>query len=110
MCATGSEALRQACYAVASGAFDVAMAVGVEKLKDSGFSGLVSPTFPSDGTIPESTAPSRFSFLAPAYANKYQVDEDTLKEVLTRIAWKNHYNGARNERAQFRKEVSKEAI
>ena len=29
MCATGSEALRQACYAVACGAFDVAMAIGV---------------------------------------------------------------------------------
>ena len=29
MCATGSEALRQAAYAVASGAFDVAMAIGV---------------------------------------------------------------------------------
>ena len=41
MCATGSEALRNAAYAVASGAFDVAMAIGVEKLKDSGFSGLV---------------------------------------------------------------------
>src|SRR5271169_5281202 len=34
MCATGSEALRGACYAVASGAYDIAMAVGVEKLKD----------------------------------------------------------------------------
>ena len=36
-CATGSEALRGAAYAVASGAYDVAMAVGVEKVKDSGF-------------------------------------------------------------------------
>jgi acetyl-CoA C-acetyltransferase len=33
-----------------------------------------------------------------------------MKDVLTRIAWKNHYNGARNPRAQFRKEVSKEVI
>src|SRR5918997_6877211 len=40
MCATGSEAFRNACYAVASGAYDTVMAVGVEKLKDSGFSGL----------------------------------------------------------------------
>ena len=40
-CATGSEAFRNACYAVASGAYDVAMAIGVEKLKDTGFSGLV---------------------------------------------------------------------
>ncbi len=110
MCATGSEALRNACYAVASGAFDMAMAVGVEKLKDSGFSGLVSAPLPGDGTLPETTAPARFSLLAPAYAKRYGVDETELKDVLTRIAWKNHYNGARNNRAQFRKEVSKETI
>jgi acetyl-CoA C-acetyltransferase len=110
MCATGSEALRNACYAVASGAIDMAMAVGVEKLKDSGFSGLVGTVLPNDGTIPETTAPARFSLLAPAYAKKYGVDETELKDVLTRIAWKNHYNGARNSRAQFRKEVSKETI
>ncbi len=110
MCATGSEALRNACYAVASGAIDMAMAVGVEKLKDSGYSGLVSSVLPNDGTLPETTAPARFSLLAPAYAKKYGVDEAELKEVLTRIAWKNHYNGARNSRAQFRKEVSKDVI
>jgi acetyl-CoA C-acetyltransferase len=110
MCATGSDALRNACYAVAAGAFDVAMAIGVEKLKDSGFSGLVSRPVPSDGTIPETTAPAKFSLLAPAYAAKYGVDEAELKEVLTHIAWKNHFNGARNPRAQFRKEVSKETI
>src|SRR6266513_1524674 len=39
-CATGSEALRNASYAVASGAYDVAMALGAEKVKDSGFQGL----------------------------------------------------------------------
>ncbi len=48
--------------------------------------------------------------LAPAYAKKYGVDDAELKDVMARIAWKNHYNGARNPRAQFRKEVSKEAI
>ena len=74
MCATGSEALRGACYAVASGAYDTAMAIGVEKLKDSGFSGLVGYPPPSDGTLPETTAPANFSLLAPAYANKYGVD------------------------------------
>src|SRR3954452_17569012 len=110
ICATGSEALRNACYAVASGAFDVVMAIGVEKLKDSGFSGLVSTPIPSDGTIPETTAPARFSLLAPAYAKKYGVDEAEMKDVLTRIAWKNHANGAKNERAQFKKPVPIETI
>src|SRR5215216_5174517 len=110
MCATGSEAFRNACYAVASGAFDVAMAIGVEKLKDSGYSGLTGGTIPNDGTLPTLTAPASFSLLAPAYAKKYGVDEAEMKDVLTRIAWKNHHNGALNPRAQFRKEVAKDTI
>jgi acetyl-CoA C-acetyltransferase len=110
MCATGSEAVRNACYAVASGAFDVVMAIGVEKLKDSGYSGLVGGSIPNDGTMSTLTAPASFSLLAPAYANKYGVDEAEMKDVLTRIAWKNHHNGALNPRAQFRKEVSKDTI
>jgi acetyl-CoA C-acetyltransferase len=109
-CATGSEAFRNACYAVASGAYDLAMAIGVEKLKDSGFSGLPSIAAPDDGTRAGLTAPATFSLLAPAYCKKYGVDEAQLKDVLTRIAWKNHKNGALNPRAQFRKEVPKEQI
>ncbi|HLY84646.1 MAG TPA: acetyl-CoA acetyltransferase [Acidimicrobiales bacterium] len=110
MCATGSEAFRNACYAVASGAYDLVMAIGVEKLKDSGFSGLVSGTVANSGTGAALTAPALFSLLAPAYCKKYGVDEAEMKDVLTRIAWKNHKNGALNPRAQFKKEVSKEAI
>jgi acetyl-CoA C-acetyltransferase len=110
MCATGSEAFRNACYAVASGAVDVAMAIGVEKLKDSGFSGLATTPPPSDGTAAELSAPALFSLLAPAYCKKYGVSPEEMKEVLTRIAWKNHRNGARNPRAQFRREVDKTTI
>ena len=110
MCATGSEAFRNACYAVASGAYDIVMAIGVEKLKDGGFSGLVVSSPPSDGTTADLTAPALFRLLGPAYCKKYGVDADEFKEVLTRIAWKNHRNGALNPRAQFRKEVAKETI
>src|SRR5690606_21982241 len=95
---------------VASGAYDVVMAIGAEKLKDSGFSGLTIGAPPDDGTLSTLTAPAMFSLLAPAYAEKYGVDEAEMKDVLTRIAWKNHHNGARNPRAQFRSEVSKETI
>src|SRR5437588_5181671 len=66
MCATGSESFRNACYAVASGAIDVAMAIGVEKLKDGGFSGLVVSSPASDGTGAELTAPALPSLHAPA--------------------------------------------
>jgi acetyl-CoA C-acetyltransferase len=109
-CATGSEAFRNACYAVASGAYDTVMAVGGEKLKDNGYSGLVLRPPSSDGTEAEPTAPAMFSLLAPAYVKKYGISDEQLKEVMTRIAWKNHRNGALNERAQFRAEVTKEKI
>ena len=109
-CATGSEAFRNACYAVACGAYDVAMAIGVEKLKDSGISGLPSIGAPEDGTRAGLTAPATFSLLAPAYCKKFGVDEGAFKEAMTRIAWKNHKNGALNPRAQFRKEVAKDVI
>jgi acetyl-CoA C-acetyltransferase len=111
-CATGSESFRNACYAVAAGAYDVVMATGVEKLKDSGYSGLVRSNAPGDGTAPEMslTAPAAFSLLDPAYTKKYGVDPDRMREAMTHVAWKNHFNGAKNERAQFRKEVPKEKI
>jgi acetyl-CoA C-acetyltransferase len=48
--------------------------------------------------------------VAPAYAQRYGVDEGTLKRVLARIASKNHFNGARNPRAQFRREMDVDAI
>ncbi len=109
-CATGSEALRNACYAVASGAYDLVMAIGVEKLKDSGFSGLVVSGVADDGTSSTMTAPAMFSLLAPAYCKKYGLDEETLKDVLARIAFKNHQNGAKNPKAQYRREVPMDAI
>src|SRR5437868_3231444 len=110
-CATGSEALRGAAYAVAAGGYDMAMAIGVEKVKDGGYQGLSGAgKAPTDGTGRSLTAAAMFSLVAPAYAKKYGVDETELKDVLARIAWKNHFNGARNTRAQFRREVAQDVI
>ena len=109
-CATGSEALRQACYGVASGAYDSAMAIGAEKVKDGGYQGLNAFPIPTDGTNRTLTAAAMFSLILPAYAERYGVDEDELRRVVARIAEKNHYNGARNPLAQFRRETSADAI
>jgi acetyl-CoA C-acetyltransferase len=111
-CASGSESFRNACYAVASGAYDMAVAVGVEKLKDSGYSGLLRGDPPSDGTASELsfTAPAAFSLLDPAYCARYGVDSGAMREAMTHVAWKNHVNGARNPKAQFRAEVPKQKI
>ena len=111
-CATGSEAFRNACYAVASGAYDRVMAVGVEKLKDSGYSGLSRSDPPGDGTAAELslTAPAAFSLLDPAYCARYGVDPGEMRAAMTHVAWKNHANGARNPKAQFQSPVTKEQI
>lgn len=111
-CASGSEAFRNACYGVASGAYDRVVAIGVEKLKDSGFSGLLRGDPPSDGTASElsMTAPAAFSLLDPAYCAKYGVDPAAMRDAMTHVAWKNHHNGALNPKAQFRSEVAKEKI
>ncbi|MBS4754562.1 hypothetical protein KG112_17265 [Nocardioides sp. zg-ZUI104] len=110
MCATGSDAFRNAAFAVASGAYDVAMAVGVEKLKDTDAAGLVIPSAPTDGTPVDLTAPAMYSFLVESYRHKYGVSSREFRDALTHIAAKNHANGARNSRAQFQRPVSKETI
>ena len=87
-CATASEAIRNAAYAVASGAYDSAMAIGVEKVKDSGYQGLVGAAkTPTDGTGRTLTAAAMFAMCAPGYGKKYGVDNEQMREVLARIAW-----------------------
>ncbi|CAM3265678.1 acetyl-CoA acetyltransferase [Nocardioides dubius] len=109
-CATGSEAFRNAAFAVASGAYDIVMATGVEKLKDSSFSGLTATWPPADGSDVDWTAPGGFSLLAPAYQSAHGLDDSMLRETLTAIAVKNHAHGALNERAQFRKAVDAASV
>lgn len=112
MCATGTEALRGAAYAVASGAVDIALAVGAEKLKDTGYGGLPSPfkgTF-NDLWMPMGSAPAGFAQLAAGYRAKHGISKEQLKRALTHISWKSHQNGALSPKAHLRKSVSKEQI
>ncbi len=63
MCATGTEVLRAAVYAVASGAVDFALAIGAEKLKDTGYGGLpfvYKGTF-NDLWLPSGSTPAGFA-------------------------------------------------
>ena len=112
LCATGSEALRGAVYAVASGAVDIAMAIGVEKLKDTGYPGL--PERPK-GTfnelwLPSATAPGSFAQFASAYSHRHGVAMGQLKEAMAHVSWKSHENGSKNPKAHLRRTLSKEAI
>lgn len=112
MCATGTEALRGAVYAVAAGAVDVAMALGVEKLKDTGFGGLPIRTKGSvnDLWMPYGSAPGTFAQLAGAYRAKHGVSAADLKRGMAHVSWKSHQNGADSPKAHLRKPIDMDTI
>jgi len=113
-CASGTEAFRGAVYAVASGAYDICLAAGVEKLKDTGYGGL--PEFGSSAGPrgfflgPNMTAPGTFALLAGAYAAKYNIPDQDVKRAMAHISAKSHANGAKNPKAHLRKPVTEEQI
>ncbi len=111
-CAGGSEAVRAAVYAVAAGACDIAIALGVEKLKDTGYGGLPVATV---GTYipqwyPNAVAPANFAQLATAYQRKHNVDPALLKRAIARVSIKSHANGAKNPKAHFQQAVTEEQV
>lgn len=104
LCATGTEALRGAVYAVAAGACDIALAMGVEKLKDTGYSGLPERTKGTfeDLFLPGNTAPGAFAQLGAAYGAKHGHDMADVKRAMAHISWKSHQNGSKNPKAHLR--------
>ncbi len=112
MCATGTEALRGAAYAVAAGAADIALAIGAEKLKDTGYGGLppsYKGTF-NDQWLPPVSAPGGFAQLASGYAARYSVSRDDLKRAMAHVSWKSHENGVLSPKAHIRKRLTMEQI
>ena len=111
-CATGTEAMRGAAYAVASGAYDIVLALGVEKLKDTGYGGLPARTrgVANDLWLPNTTAPGAFAQLASAYAAKHGVSMTDLKRAMAHISVKSHANGALNPKAHLRNLITEEDV
>jgi acetyl-CoA C-acetyltransferase len=108
LCATGTEALRGAVYAVASGAVDIALAMGVEKLKDTGFGGLperAKGTF-EDLWQPGFTPPGAFAQLGAAYAAKHGLSMQDVKRAMAHVSWKSHENAALNPKAHLRNRIT----
>ena len=97
---------------MASGAADIAVAVGVEKLKDTGYGGLPQR---SRGLLnsmywANASAPGSFAQLATAYQGKHGVDADTLKKAMAQVSVKSHANGAKNPKAHLQKAVDIDTV
>lgn len=108
-CATGTDAFRNACYAVAAGVYDLVLVCGVEKLKDSGYSGLpLYPEIITSGVEPPCPPPVQFALAATRYFYHYELTYEQGKRILAKIAVKNHYNGTLNPKAHFQREITVE--
>ena len=111
-CATASDALRNASYGVAAGVYDVVLVLGVEKLKDSGYSGLPDSEgwHGWDNTYRQRTltGPGTFALMATGYFAKYGLTAEEGKRILAQIAVKNHHNGSLHPKAHFQREITLE--
>jgi acetyl-CoA C-acetyltransferase len=99
-CASGMDAFRNACFAVASGAYDVVLACGVEKLMDVGGSGL--PVDMGHPVFRGSSAPGMFALAATRCFHEH----GWTREDLAHVAVKNHKNGALHPKAHFQRPIS----
>jgi acetyl-CoA C-acetyltransferase len=112
-CATATEAFRAACYSVAAGVYDIVLAMGVEKLKDTGYGGL--PGGAAGGVNAfmmgaNMTAPGMFAQLATAYGAKWKIPMEKIKDAIAHVSAKSHANGALNPKAHLRAVVTEEQI
>jgi acetyl-CoA C-acetyltransferase len=110
LCATASDALRNAAFSIAAGIYDVVLVLGADKLKDLGMGGLdsaeIQPTARVD--YPGSAPAHFFARLATRYMHLYGLTYDEMRQTLGKIAVKNHHNGSLNPKAHFHREITLE--
>jgi acetyl-CoA C-acetyltransferase len=99
-CASGMDAFRNACFAVAAGVYDVVVACGVEKLLDQGGGGI--PIDPIHPVLGHASAPAMFALAASRAFHEW----GWTKEDLANVAVKNHKNGAVHPKAHFRRPIT----
>jgi len=99
-CASGMDAFRNACFAVAAGVYDVVVACGVEKLLDQGGGGI--PIEPIHPVLGHASAPAMFALAASRAFHEW----GWTKEDLANVAVKNHKNGAAHPKAHFRRPIT----
>lgn len=107
-CATGTDAIMNASYAVAAGIYDLVLVAGVEKLKDTGVGGLGGggEGQPSARIAPPVGPASSFAQVANRYFHQYGLSYTEGKRLLAMISVKSHHNGSMNPKAHFQREIT----
>ena len=108
-CATGSTAFREGYLSVASGLYDVALAVGVEQMGKQGLlggRGGSDPAYSPEGQLGSGLMPAVFGQAGMEHMRKY----GTTLEHMAKIAVKSHKHATKNPFAQYRTEVTLEDV
>jgi len=106
-CSTGMEAVRNAALGIASGEYDLVLAVGCEKMREvPGRGSLVAQHVERGHPLycKGRTAPGMFALLATRYFEEYGID----RRILAKVAVKNHKHGSLNPKAHFQREITEE--
>src|SRR5438093_8471292 len=106
-CATGSTAFREAWLAVASGAHEVALAVGVEQMGKMGLLGGGGGSgIRTEGVIGSGLMPAVFGQAGMEHMRRY----GTTQEQFAKVAVKNHKHSTKNPLSQYQNEVGLEDV
>jgi acetyl-CoA acetyltransferase len=106
-CATGSTAFREAYFAVASGAYDMVMALGSEQMGKQGLLGSRGdPATSLEGRVGSYMMPAVFGMAGMEHSRKY----GTQQEHFALASVKNHYHSTNNPLAQYQKESSLDEV
>jgi acetyl-CoA acyltransferase len=103
-CATGSTAVREAYMGIASGMYDVTMAIGVEQMGKMGLlgGGARSGGESVEGVLGSGLMPAVFGQAGVEHMRKYE----TTAEQFAKVSVKNHKHSVHNPLSQYQVEVS----
>ena len=109
-CASGGLALRTGMLTVASGHADIVVAAGIEKMTDVSTQEATDMLTAAADREWEGFAGATFPGLYAMIASRHMYEYGTTPEQLASVAVKNHHNATMNPKAQFRNEISVEAV
>ncbi len=107
-CATGATAFREAFMAIKAGAYDLALAVGVEQMGKGllGGGGARGKGIPTEGLLGSGTMPTVFAEAGMEHARKY----GTTFEQFAKVSVKNHHHSTLNPKAMYQIETPLETV
>ncbi len=111
-CSSSAAAFKEAYLGVASGAYDIAIAIGAEKMTEVDTGGATEILAMAGDREHEGvqgiTFPGLFALMAQAYRREYDIDDDDFRDQLSSVAVKNHRNASYNEYAHMNSKMSME--